>query len=94
MNEIFRIADRITVFRDGEYIMTCGRQGRRRTKSFAPWSAVRSARCSPRKAARTGPPKLAVSGFSSLGRFRDIALTVHEGEILGLAGLPAREEPR
>jgi ABC-type sugar transport system ATPase subunit len=41
----------------------------------------------PAKAARTGPPKLAVSGFSSLGRFRDIALTVHEGEILGLAGL-------
>ena len=87
MNEIFRIADRITVFRDGEYIMTCGKAGATPDEVIRAMVGREISQVFPAKAARTGPPKLAVSGFSSLGTFRDIALTVHEGEILGLAGL-------
>ena len=87
LNEIFRIADRITVFRDGEYIMT--RPGAETT----PDEVIRAmvgreiSQVYPPKPAGRGPLKLSLSGFSCRGRFRDIALTVHEGEILGLAGL-------
>jgi len=42
----------------------------------------------PPKAKRAaGPPRLSVRGFTFAGKFREVALTVHEGEILGLAGL-------
>jgi ribose transport system ATP-binding protein len=87
LNEIFRIADRITVFRDGEYIMT------REKSDVTPDEVIRAmvgreiSQVFPPKGVRKGPPKLGVRNFSSRGRFREIALTVHEGEILGLAGL-------
>ena len=87
LNEIFRIADRITVFRDGEYIMTRERAQTTPDEIIRAMVGREISQVFPPKAARRGPPKLAVSGFSSLGAFRDIALTVHEGEILGLAGL-------
>ena len=87
LNEVFRIADRITVFRDGEYITTS------RKDETTPEDVIRAmvgreiSQVYPPKGEKRGEPKLALRGFSCRGRFRDIALTVHAGEILGLAGL-------
>jgi len=87
LNEIFRIADRITVFRDGEYIMTRKRGETTTDEIIRAMVGREISQVFPPKAVRRGPPKLAFSNFSSRGTFRDIALTVHQGEILGLAGL-------
>ena len=87
LNEIFRIADRITVFRDGEYIMTRERAQTTPDEIIRAMVGREISQVFPPKSARRGPPNLAFSNFSSRGTFRDIALTVHQGEILGLAGL-------
>jgi ABC-type sugar transport system ATPase subunit len=86
LEEIFRIADRVTVLRDG-----------RRT-GLAPvrdidhaWLVDRMiGRGFPVHAARAreaGPVALEVSGLSRPGRFEGVSFAVHAGEIVGLAGL-------
>ncbi|HTR98801.1 MAG TPA: sugar ABC transporter ATP-binding protein, partial [Bacteroidota bacterium] len=88
LNEIFSIAGRITVFRDGESVLT-----RERAKT-TPDEIIRAmvgreiSQVYPPKGTRAaGVPRLSVRGFTFAGKFQDIALTVNEGEILGLAGL-------
>jgi ABC-type sugar transport system ATPase subunit len=81
------VADAITVFRDGEYITT-----QRRTET-TPAEIVRAMvgrevnKIFPGKATRVGDPKLSIRNFSLRPKFADVSLTVHRGEILGLAGL-------
>jgi len=87
LDEVFRIADRITVFRDGEYITTCGRGEATPDQVIRAMVGREISQVFPPKAAKQGPPKLSFSDYSCRGMFRDIALTVHGGEILGLAGL-------
>ena len=87
LNEVFRVADRITVFRDGEYIVTS------RKEETTPDEVIRAmvgreiSQVYPPKGGKRGEPKLALRAFTRRGKFRDIAFTVHSGEILGLAGL-------
>jgi ABC-type sugar transport system ATPase subunit len=87
LNEIFRIADRITVFRDGERIVTCERERTNPDEIIRAMVGREISKVFPPKGTHRGPAKLTLSGFTSRGRFRDIALSVHGGEILGLAGL-------
>jgi ABC-type sugar transport system ATPase subunit len=86
LEEIFRIADHVTVLRDG-----------RRT-GFARVGDVDHAWVVDRmigrgfpahvdRARSTGQPALRVSGLSRRGRFEGVSFSVHEGEIVGLAGL-------
>ncbi|GAB3538924.1 sugar ABC transporter ATP-binding protein [Spirosoma fluminis] len=87
VDEIFTIADTITVLRDGKYIgikpateldidtliaMMVGRE----IDSLFPESTVRN-----------GKEVLSVRSLSRAGVFSDINFTVHEGEVLGIAGL-------
>jgi len=87
LNEIFRIADRITVFRDGEYIMTREREKTTPDEIIHAMVGREISQVFPPKSGRKGPPKLICDGFTSGGRFRNVTFTVNEGEILGLAGL-------
>ncbi len=90
MVEIFDNCDRVTVLRDGQYITT------RNIADTTPGEVV-SAMVGrvidnlypPKLAAheRTGEVILEVRGLSEASRFRDVSLRLHEGEILGLAGL-------
>jgi len=86
LDEIFRIADRVTVLRDGKVT------GRERVKAIdQDWLVNRMiGRDFPSHTlhARTaGKPALAVEGLSVGGQFSDVTFTVGEGEIVGLAGL-------
>jgi ribose transport system ATP-binding protein len=90
MEEIFKVADRVTVMRDGRNVITEDTSnlkmedliehivGRKLEQAFA-WV--------PRQIRRTGTPLLEVDHLASGARVRDVSFTVCPGEIVGLAGL-------
>ncbi|MBD5785387.1 sugar ABC transporter ATP-binding protein [Cellulosimicrobium terreum] len=88
MDEIKAISDRITVLRDGQYIDTLETEGTAvgdvisRMVGRAIKTDVRPA---PARADR--PVVLSVRGLSTRKLLKDVAFDLHEGEILGFAGL-------
>ena len=89
MDEIFTIADRITVFRDGKHVETGD------AKKYAPDDIIRLMvgrsleahfPVLPADPPRTRP-LLSLRGVTSPGRLDSVSLDVYPGEILGLAGL-------
>lgn len=90
MEEIFRIADRVTVLRNGEHVITEEAAnltleqvidhivGRKTEQAFE-WQE--------RRVDRTGTPLLEVEGLTASGRFSDVGFRLYPGEILGVAGL-------
>ncbi len=93
MNEVFTLADRVTVLRDGRFVASA-RRAEVDPSQVVRWMVGREIG-SLQFAARTreGAALLEVRGLSQAairsGRpaLRGIDLTVHEGEILGVAGL-------
>jgi len=94
LEEIFRIADRITVLRDGHLIGTA------RAQDLSPdelirWMVGREIKQQfPERQAKPGPERLRVEGFSvpdpsgeKSYLVENISLCLRMGEILGLAGL-------
>jgi len=86
-DEIFSVADRVTVLRDGRHVATAAVAGLDRAQLIR-WMVGREVSEEfPARAPRPGAPALEVRGLSAAGRFRDVSLTVREGEIVGLGGL-------
>ena len=91
MDEIFALADRITILRDGKFVDTVRTHEITREalirkmvgRDLAPGTVAENA--DPRAA--DGPPVLRVEGLTRPGAFTDIGFTVNAGEIVGLAGL-------
>jgi rhamnose transport system ATP-binding protein len=87
LEEIARIADRVTVFRDGR------RVGTERMADVTPAWLVESMlgrsldKLYPRTIRPKGRVLMEVEGLTSAGKFYDIGLNVREGEVVGLAGL-------
>jgi ABC-type sugar transport system ATPase subunit len=87
LDEVERIADRVTVMRDGRTVIggvAAGSVGREAVVDAMVGREVQQASSA---RAEHGAPVLEVSGLSARGAFRDVDLTVHEGEIVGLVGL-------
>ncbi|EHH09412.1 ABC transporter, partial [Mesorhizobium amorphae CCNWGS0123] len=86
-DEIYRIADRYTVFRDGEMI------GEGLLKDADQGQIVRMMvgrnvdHIFPQRQANIGAPVLSVAGLSHPTEFDDIGFELHKGEILGFYGL-------
>ena len=90
LNEVFDLADRVTVLRDGKRVATAEVDGinheqlvdmivgRDLGSESAP---VRS------ESARSGSPRLVVAGLSGPGLAAPVDLQIAEGEILGVCGL-------
>ncbi|HOV64731.1 MAG TPA: sugar ABC transporter ATP-binding protein, partial [Spirochaetia bacterium] len=85
--EIFRIADRVTVMRDGKKIAT--RQIKDVTREEVVQMMVgRSVTEFYKKTNRThGAERLSVEGLTRYGFFHDISFKAYEREILGICGL-------
>ena len=87
MEEIFAVADTITVLRDGQYIQT------KPAAEMDPDSLITLMvgrelnTLFPQRPDQPGPVLLAVKGLGRKGAFTDINFEVHAGEVLGIAGL-------
>jgi ribose transport system ATP-binding protein len=98
MEEIYRLADRITVLRDGRYIGT-SEAAALPQQDLIRWMIGRELRTQfPAREAALGPERLRVDGLwvlapgsTSTGSrrwlVRDVSLSVRAGEIVGIAGL-------
>lgn len=86
-DEIFRIADRYTVFRDGQYVGS-GRIADVDEAELVRLMVGRSIdQVFPKRSPQIGEPVLTVSGYSHPTEFDDIGFTLRQGEILGFYGL-------
>jgi rhamnose transport system ATP-binding protein len=87
MDEIYRVADRIAVLRDGHLvgIESASALDRDRAVSLMIGRALSS--IYPSRRAKIGRVVLEARGLTRSGVFRDVSFTVHAGEILGFGGL-------
>jgi len=87
LEEIFEIADRVSVLRDGRHVTSSSLEGVDRAQLIR-WMVGRElSEEFPERAPTPGATVLELKGLSSPGLFSDVSLSVREGEIVGLAGL-------
>ena len=86
-DEIFRIADRFTVFRDGERV-GAGQISEINEQDLVKMMVGRSVdQVFPQRASSLGAEVLRVAGYSHPTEFEDIGFNLRQGEILGFYGL-------
>ncbi len=87
LEEIFEICDRVTILRDGRHIATSPIQELTREDIIRLMVGRELTQMIPKEPAPIGEPALSVRGLTRHGILHDIHLTVHKGEVLGIAGL-------
>jgi ribose transport system ATP-binding protein len=87
LEEIFAIADRVTVFRDGEVVSTHPVSQVTRDSLIRDMVGREMTETFPTRAPEIGEPMMEVKHLTRKGVLDDISLTVRRGEIVGLAGL-------
>lgn len=88
LDEVFAIANRITVLRDGETVMTGLRDDLTRVEIVRHMAGREVSAVFPKRAVVAGPVALDVRGVCSRAAgVRDVSLSVRRGEVLGIAGL-------
>jgi ribose transport system ATP-binding protein len=89
LEEIFKIADRVTVLRDGKLVDTCLLEDVDRTSLVRMMigSSTFNEQFPPRIKKEPGEEVLRIENLSAPPLLHDINLTVRAGEIVGLAGL-------
>ena len=87
LDELFRIADEVTVMRDGETIGTypIGELSVRRVAELMVGGILSDER--PQREIPGGDPVLVLDGLGRTGKFHDVHVEVRPGEIVGLYGL-------
>jgi monosaccharide ABC transporter ATP-binding protein, CUT2 family len=88
MEEVYQIADRITILRNGKHLLTSP------LSDITPEKIVEgivgrtvAMAAAPRRDCADHPVVLSVEGLAAGNGLHDVAFQVHEGEVLGLAGL-------
>ena len=87
MDEIFRISDDITVYRDGEYVTTDRAANLDVDKVITLMVGRKMGNIFPKVDCPIGETILKVEGLSSGKAFHNVSFELHRGEILGFAGL-------
>lgn len=87
MDEVFAIADEITVFRDGHYIGTYDADAINEERLIRLMVDRDLNEIYPRRERNPGEVCLEVQNLCQQGVFEDISFTLRKGEILGFAGL-------
>ena len=87
LEELFQIADRVTVLRDGAYVDTRSMAGVTQDELIRMMVGRTVTDLFPKKNVQIGAVALRVSHLTRRGVFEDISFELHRGEILGMAGL-------
>ena len=87
MEEIYRVADRIAVLRDGRLMAIRAATDLNRDSAVQLMVGRPLSTIYPRWQAHVGAPVLSVAGLARDAAFQDVSFTVHAGEVLGLGGL-------
>ena len=87
MEEVFEIADKVTVFRDGRLISTLPRAEATPQRAIADMVGREMGLLAKRPPAPQGDLLLEVRGLGRDGVFEDVSFEVRRGEVLGFAGL-------
>lgn len=87
LEEVFQIADRITVLREGKYIATLNKEETDMNEVVRLMIGRETLfEVVPRKIERK-EKSLEIAGLSRKGSFSDVSFSLYKGEILGIAGL-------
>lgn len=87
MDEVFKISDDITVFRDGQHIATVPADSIDKNGLITMMVGRELTQIFHKEEAEIGEVVLSVRNLCREGKFRDISFDLRKGEILGLAGL-------
>jgi ABC-type sugar transport system ATPase subunit len=87
MDEVFKLADEISVFRDGRHITTDFAAAFDQQKLVTLMVGRELTQLFPKVPTRIGAAVVSVQHLSVAGTLQDISFDVHRGEILGIAGL-------
>jgi rhamnose transport system ATP-binding protein len=87
LDEVFEIADRVTVLRDGRLISSRPRDEATQAQAIRDMVGREMSDFFARNPQPLGDVVLRVDGLGREGVFSDVAFELHEGEVLGFAGL-------
>jgi len=87
LEELFEVADRVTVLRDGSYVDTRAVKDVSRDELIRLMVGRTISNLFPKQEVEPGEMALKVEHLSRTGTFEDISFELHRGEILGMAGL-------
>lgn len=87
MDELFKVSDRFTIIRDGQYIHTCKSDEIDRDGLIAKMVGRNVEIRNFANLAAKEDVVLEVKGLSKKGNFKDVSFKLHRGEVLGITGL-------
>jgi rhamnose transport system ATP-binding protein len=87
MEEVFSIAERVSIFRDGRHISTAPRDQVTAAGAIRDMAGRSVEQLFPRSAPKHGAELLAVSNLGRSGVFSGVSFSIRRGEVLGFAGL-------
>lgn len=87
IEEVFQIADRVTVLRDGHFVGVHSIKDVNNTQIIKMMVGRTVDDLYPKVKTKIGNLVFRVEGFSKVGSFRDVSFKLFKGEILGFAGL-------
>ncbi len=87
LEELFELADRVTVLRDGAYVDTRPLKDVTRDDLIRLMVGRTISNLFPKQDVKAGEVILKVENLSRAGVFKNISFELHKGEILGMAGL-------
>jgi rhamnose transport system ATP-binding protein len=87
LEELFAVADRVTILRDGNYVGTRAMAGVTIGELIQMMVGREVNELFPKQAAPIGKTMLEVKGLTAVGKFENVSFALRAGEILGVAGL-------
>lgn len=87
LEELFELADRVTIMRDGSYVDTCSMKDVTRDDLIRLMVGRTITDLFPKQDVKPGKVMLKVENLTRAGSFHDVSFELRRGEILGMAGL-------